>query len=754
MSNLSITAECNRNCSYCFAGDTKDREKNPVRYMQMDTFHKYLDFLERSGLSQLRLLGGEPTLHPNFIEMVTEGIERGFDILIFSNGLISEKKIRYLSSLEPDKMTILLNTINPVENDRPGVQQQQKTMKRLGNRVKLGVNIYERRQPLDYLIEDISNYGLRKEVRLGIAHPLSSRKNKWLHPKDYREAGEGIFEFFSKAAEAGIRVGFDCGFVPCMFPDNSFEKLQSILPSIGKSCNPIPDLLPDGCFIACYPLNDLRKIRINPFITSDQVKNIFEHELIPFSKFGIYPYCYDCKWFGQNCSGGCVAARFGRLGENQIESLRTKERDLTPEQEVVFQTFDITDRKPPAPYFPEEKNEWLKETQIMDIARQQVLFDNISIYIHIPFCREKCAFCDLYSFPLNTFNQHLENTYVNALLQEIKFWGEISSGKHSHVTTVHFGGGSPMMLNPLLFLKILDALNKHFDIDYRTEIAIELTTDELTSNHIRFFKNENISRIHIGLQTLSEPIRQIIGRKDSLTGLHDNIKILKNQGAVVSVDLLFGMPHQTKHQLLSDIESLAMAGMDGFALYEFQPSKFLKRQKEKDNYLLPGKYENFLMMSAGKTLLNSSGYSNVFFNHYGNKQDKNLYFTYNERGEDCIALGAISDGTINRLNFRHKRFNAYLQSILNNGAGLETGFVESEDRRRKKTLEVSLMSTRIRREKMIEFREFYGEDFTRMMNGWGQSGLLSINDGTAELTAAGCYLISNMINQARQLERE
>ena len=85
MSNISITARCNRQCPYCFTGFTKHGEN---RDMDRDMFLRALPYLTRSGIDQARLIGGEPTLHPDFIWMAGKALESGFRLMVFSNGLM------------------------------------------------------------------------------------------------------------------------------------------------------------------------------------------------------------------------------------------------------------------------------------------------------------------------------------------------------------------------------------------------------------------------------------------------------------------------------------------------------------------------------------------------------------------------------------------------------------------------------------------------------------------------------------------
>ena len=310
MANLSITNVCNRNCVYCFAKDT--RGEFGKTYLDDETYEKALDYLERSGLKQVRLLGGEPTLHPNIKSFIKMALDRDFNIMLFTNGLMPEKVFDYLTSIPGKRLSILLNTIHPTENDIRGIKRQKKLMERFGKIIIAGVNIYNAKQELDYLLEYVTGYNLKKEVRLGIAHSVLSRNNVFLHPKEYPVIGQKIALFKLNAKKNGISLGFDCGFVPCMFPEEYIELLSEELKKAGTCCHPIIDMLTDGSFIACYPLNNFKKIKMNDKLNSKVLFRNFEKALTPYKDVGIYPYCTSCPLFRKRCNGGCISYRIQR----------------------------------------------------------------------------------------------------------------------------------------------------------------------------------------------------------------------------------------------------------------------------------------------------------------------------------------------------------------------------------------------------------------------------------------------------------
>lgn len=311
MANLSITNICNNNCVYCFANDA--RNELGKTSIEAGTFDKALDYLKRSGLKQARLLGGEPTLHPGFRDLAIKAMGRGFEIMLFTNGLISGEMLDFLTALPAGKLSVLLNTIHPEEKNKKGTDRQKEVMHRLGPVIIPGVNIYSPKQDLNYLLEYVASYNLKKEIRLGISHSVLSKNNVYLHPKDYSRIGHKIALFKSEAQKEGVSLGFDCGFVPCMFPAESFDLLSEELKKAGNCCHPIIDMLTDGSFISCYPLSNFMRIKINDQLNAGLLINRFEEALAPYKDVGIYSHCTICPLFTNRCNGGCMSYRIQRF---------------------------------------------------------------------------------------------------------------------------------------------------------------------------------------------------------------------------------------------------------------------------------------------------------------------------------------------------------------------------------------------------------------------------------------------------------
>ena len=273
-------------------------------------------------------MGGEPTLHPQFIELVERARRAGFTIVVFSNGLMPERNLSYLASLPIAECTVLVNVNDPaVVRDDTHVRQHA-AVKRLGGRALLGFNIYRPDFQLDFLLPIIAETGCRPAIRLGMAQPCLSGANLYIHPRQYVAVGSKIATFARVAAKSGVTLEFDCGFVHCMFADQDQEALKVSKADVGWRCNPILDVDIDGQVIHCYPLSWLGDLSLTPETDAPTLRGAFEARTRPYRQAGVFQECSACAFKASGeCPGGCLAVTMRRFR-------RTPFRLVVPQQEV------------------------------------------------------------------------------------------------------------------------------------------------------------------------------------------------------------------------------------------------------------------------------------------------------------------------------------------------------------------------------------------------------------------------------------
>lgn len=164
------------------------------------------------------------------------------------------------------------------------------------------------------------------------------------------------------------------------------------------------------------------------------------------------------------------------------------------------------------------------------------------IYIHIPFCLQKCNYCDFFSQPVD--KEMLRREYTRALLQEIAFYGE-KYGKEFRADTIFFGGGTPSLMEPELLEKVLHELRQKFSISRKAEITAECNPATLSPEKLEEYKRIGINRLSIGAQSFDDEILKILGRIHSSEDITETFMMARDAGFDnINLDLMFAVPGQ------------------------------------------------------------------------------------------------------------------------------------------------------------------------------------------------------------------
>lgn len=315
MSNLLVTERCNRKCSFCFARN-RLQGKHVERNMSLEDIRKVMGFLKRSNEKSLRLLGGEPTLHPDFKTIVEEALAEDFHVFIFSNCITSPELVDYLASIPPDRMAFLCN-ISPQASDTTlQIEQREYALAKLGSRVTLGITVTSPEFEFAFLIETIQRFQLRKHIRVGVAQPIIGQDNVYLPPTLYREAGRAIATMARECIKHDILIGFDCGMTLCMFSTEELGMLMTCSEGFTSVCGPIIDVGLNLEVWSCFPLSEILMTHIEDFNNRREIVRFYERVLGPYRSLGCQPKCLQCdyKRRGQ-CFGGCLAHNLNSLNK-------------------------------------------------------------------------------------------------------------------------------------------------------------------------------------------------------------------------------------------------------------------------------------------------------------------------------------------------------------------------------------------------------------------------------------------------------
>ena len=310
--NLILTTDCQRKCKYCFA---KDNINSPMQFT-MENFKKAIDWinLEREVVERVALLGGEPTKHPLFIDFIKYLLPKKLGILVFTNAMVEDSNF-YTNVIKSavengvrnfPELGFCVNMNEPKYRSDKENELQDLFFKRLGRVSSLSFNIFEESFDPYFLIDIIKKYNLVGNIRLGLAMPLGNRNN-YLEIESYHNVAKKIMQFIRETTKNKIFVGFDCGFIRCMFSEEDIKELDTLkTSSIMFSCGPSIDVYPNLEITSCYPMSKILKIKMTDYSSISSLFSYWEQELAEFKT--IYDKCTECNYLTSNeCDGGCKA---------------------------------------------------------------------------------------------------------------------------------------------------------------------------------------------------------------------------------------------------------------------------------------------------------------------------------------------------------------------------------------------------------------------------------------------------------------
>jgi oxygen-independent coproporphyrinogen-3 oxidase len=275
-----------------------------------------------------------------------------------------------------------------------------------------------------------------------------------------------------------------------------------------------------------------------------------------------------------------------------------------------------------------------------------------SLYIHIPFCKNICSYCD---FCKIYYNEKIVDDYLNELENEIK-----KNYKNEIIKTIYVGGGTPSSLN-------INQLNKLFNIikliklDREYEFTFEFNPEDLTLEKIKLMKDNNVNRISIGVQTFNNKQLSFLNRNHNKKELKKGIRLLKRLGINnINVDLIYGIKDQVIKDLKKDIKEVLKLNITHISTYSLilEPNTilYINDTKEIDEDLEYKMYQ-YILKKLKKSKYVHYEISN--FSKKGYESKHNLTYWNNN---EYYGFGLGSHGYINNIRYENTRsINKYLE---------------------------------------------------------------------------------------------
>lgn len=244
----------------------------------------------------------------------------------------------------------------------------------------------------------------------------------------------------------------------------------------------------------------------------------------------------------------------------------------------------------------------------------------VSVYVHIPFCRELCLYCGCHS--IITKRAERITAYLVALHWEIALLRE-KTGRKLHLAHLHFGGGSPSTLTPEQFAALMDELRQSFEFLPNAELAIELDPRTTAPALVTEMAKQGINRVSLGVQDFNPEVQKLIHRIQPYELVEAVVKNLRENGITsINLDVMYGLPGQTPESVADTARQALTLDPSRLSLFSYAHVPTMKPyQKKLEEHGLPDDLVRLEQERAARQVFVAGGYAEIGIDHFAKRDD-------------------------------------------------------------------------------------------------------------------------------------
>ena len=400
--------------------------------------------------------------------------------------------------------------------------------------------------------------------------------------------------------------------------------------------------------------------------------------------------------------------------------------------------------------------------------RQQVALSNesgrpLSLYFHLPFCDTICFYCACNK--IVTKNRKRAQPYLDSLYQEIALQAELFDNNRK-VDQLHWGGGTPTFISHDQMRELMQHTREQFNLhdDDSGEYSIEIDPREANSETIRLLRELGFNRISLGVQDVDPTVQKAVNRIQSVEQTEEVINAARDNGFhSVSVDLIYGLPHQNETSFAKTLQTVLDLNPDRLSVFNYAhlPDMF-KTQKQINADELPSPSTKLAILEDCINTLTGAGYEYIGMDHFAKPNDElaiaqandSLYRNFQGYSThancDLLGLGVTSIGMVHDCySQNHRGMDDYTQSLANNQLPVFRGITLNEDDKLRRRVITELICNfrlnkkTIEQEYSINFDDYF-QDALQQLSPMQDDELVEIGDEKITVTAKGSLFIRNI----------
>ena len=369
----------------------------------------------------------------------------------------------------------------------------------------------------------------------------------------------------------------------------------------------------------------------------------------------------------------------------------------------------------------------------------------LGIYIHIPFCKQKCNYCDFVSY---TNKCDKIGSYINCLEKEIN---SFDFSKYN-VTTIYIGGGTPSYIDSKYIKLILNTIYKKIQLEKNElkniEITIEVNPGTITKEKLQDYKEAGINRLSIGLQCVQDRLLKLLGRIHTYEEFLNTYNLAKEVGFEnINVDLMLGLPNQTIEDLKESLNKIIELNPNHISTYSLIVEEGTKifDKIENNELQLPDEELERNMYWYVKNTLELNGYNQYEISNFSKKGRKSKHNMNCWNQEEYIGFGVAAHSYINDIRFSNtNNLEKYIKNINNNEFEKNKLIEEQQTLEDKKKEFMMLGFRKIEGVDIAKFKEKFVDNpifiYKEKLNKLVEEGLIEINLNNIRLTNKGIDL--------------
>ncbi|VYU51961.1 oxygen-independent coproporphyrinogen III oxidase [Clostridium tertium] len=367
----------------------------------------------------------------------------------------------------------------------------------------------------------------------------------------------------------------------------------------------------------------------------------------------------------------------------------------------------------------------------------------LSLYIHIPFCKQKCFYCD---FPSYASIDYLREDYVKALCKEIE-----EKAINYKIKSIFIGGGTPSYLEVKEIDKLLKTISK-LDLEEGMEFTMECNPGALEEEKLRTMIEGGVNRISMGLQAVQNSLLKDIGRIHTFNEFKENFNLARKVGFKnINVDLMFGLPNQSFDEWkesLETISSLEPEHISAYSLIVEEGTAFYKLW-ERNKLILPSEEDERRMYSETKGILKEKGYHQYEISNYSKEGYECYHNKVYWQSMNYLGVGSASTSFMDGKRIKNvENVKAYIDGIMD---GKSIVLEENDNSREDNIEEFVFMGLRMiegiskeefKKRFKVDIYEIYNDEINKNI----QKGLLVEDDDRLKLTEKGIEFSNSVMS--------